>query len=93
MSKIAILSDIHGNADALQRVLDLCGSLGIDKYASLGDVVGYNAEPQLCVRMVRELNPVARVRGNHDDYTVNDDDDWKASTPTPAKQSSGPAVS
>lgn len=75
MSKIAILSDIHGNADALQRVLDLCGSLGVDKYASLGDVVGYNAEPQRCVQMVKALNPIARVRGNHDDYTANDDDE------------------
>lgn len=85
MSKIAILSDIHANADALQQVLNYCEALGVDKYASLGDVVGYNAEPQLCLRMVNALNPVGRVRGNHDDYTAMNDDLMEGFNPNAKK--------
>ncbi len=77
MSKIAILSDIHGNADALKSVLALCHELEVDSYASLGDIVGYNAEPLQCLRMVRALKPIAMVRGNHDDYTASSDEDME----------------
>ncbi len=66
MGKIAILSDIHANADALSVVLDKCRSLGIDEYISLGDIVGYNAEPEKCLDMVRDLHFRAMVIGNHD---------------------------
>lgn len=68
MSKFAVLSDIHSNGEALAVVLDKCHSLGIEKFISLGDIVGYNADPAECVRAVRELDFVAMVRGNHDDY-------------------------
>ena len=71
MAKYAILSDIHSNYDALKVVLEKCRELEIDHYVSLGDIVGYNADPQRCVREVYELNCVARVRGNHDEYTSN----------------------
>ena len=68
MPKYAVLSDIHANADALTVVLEKCRELAVDKYVSLGDIVGYNAEPERCMKMVRELNVCAKVRGNHDDY-------------------------
>lgn len=71
MSKIAILSDIHSNWEALSAVLDKCRSAGVEKYVSLGDIIGYNADPAECVRAVRELGVVAMVRGNHDDYLKN----------------------
>ena len=44
MPRFAILSDIHGNLEALQEVLALCRQLNIDQYISLGDIVGYNAK-------------------------------------------------
>lgn len=81
MSKIAILSDVHANADALQQVLTFCESLGVEQYASLGDIVGYNAEPQRCLNMIKALNPIAMVRGNHDDYTSQDDDEMEGFNP------------
>lgn len=81
MSKLALLSDIHANADALQQVLTYCDSLGVDKYACLGDIVGYNSEPQLCLRMINALNPVGRVRGNHDDYTAMNDEEMEGFNP------------
>lgn len=66
----AILSDIHSNLEALNTVLAKCRELGITEYICLGDVVGYNADPTACIDLVRSLNVVARVRGNHDDYAV-----------------------
>ena len=71
MPKYAVLSDIHANADALKVVLEKCREIAVDKYLSLGDIVGYNAEPELCMQMVRDLNVCVKVRGNHDDYAVS----------------------
>jgi predicted phosphodiesterase len=74
MTKYAILSDIHANTDALNVVLEKCRELEVDKYVCLGDIVGYNAEPKECIQMIRDLNPVAVVKGNHDDYASRNDD-------------------
>lgn len=71
MSKIAVLSDIHANGEAFSVVLDKCHSIGVEKYVSLGDIIGYNADPAACVQAAKELNFVAMVRGNHDDYLKN----------------------
>lgn len=71
MPKIAVVSDIHGNGDALEVVLKKCAELGIENFVSLGDVVGYNAEPELCLNTMRELPLLGRVRGNHDVYAGN----------------------
>ncbi len=71
MPKIAILSDIHANIDALWVVLEKCRELGITDYVSLGDIVGYNAAPRECLALVGGLNFLAMVRGNHDEYTAN----------------------
>ena len=73
MAKYAVLSDIHSNLEALNAVLEKCRELGITNYLSLGDVVGYNANPNECLALVRSLNIIARVRGNHDDYAVRGD--------------------
>ena len=70
MAKYAVLSDIHGNADAFEAVLAKCAEISVDKYICLGDVVGYNAEPSRCIQMAKELNFIAQVRGNHDEYAV-----------------------
>jgi predicted phosphodiesterase len=64
--KYLILSDIHGNMEALQSALLEVNSIKIDKYIILGDLVGYGASPNEVVDRVRRMNPVAAVRGNHD---------------------------
>jgi predicted phosphodiesterase len=71
MPKYAILSDIHANSDALKVVLEKCRELAVDKYVSIGDIVGYNAEPELCMKLTRDLDFCAMVRGNHDDYVAS----------------------
>lgn len=70
MPKYAVLSDIHGNLEAFEAVLEFCRGSKIDKYILLGDVVGYNADPVRCMEIVRSLNLAGAVRGNHDDYAI-----------------------
>ena len=71
MPKYAVLSDIHGNLEALSAVLRVCSAVNVEKYILLGDIVGYNADPSRCIEVVRGLNPIAAVRGNHDDYAIH----------------------
>ncbi len=70
MPKIAILSDIHANADALEAVLRCCSGIGVREYISLGDIVGYNAEPGRCIQLLMPLRFRAMVIGNHDDFAI-----------------------
>jgi len=63
--RTAILTDIHGNLPALERVLQECRGLGIDRYVCLGDTVGYGAEPNECCDLVRE-RVAFTLLGNHD---------------------------
>ncbi len=62
----AIISDIHANPDALERVLADAASLGADKVACLGDIVGYGPLPAEALAKVRSAAAVV-VAGNHDD--------------------------
>ena len=73
MPKYAILSDIHANLEALQVVLEKCRQENIENFISLGDIVGYNANPAECLQLIRSLNLLATVKGNHDEYTANGD--------------------
>ena len=61
----AVLSDIHGNHDALRAVLDDIEQTNADETICLGDIVGYGAEPVECVREIRRRN-IATIAGNHD---------------------------
>jgi diadenosine tetraphosphatase ApaH/serine/threonine PP2A family protein phosphatase len=65
--RYAILSDIHGNLEALRAVLDDCADRA-DAVLCLGDVVGYGADPLACVELVAE-RAQAIVGGNHE-YAV-----------------------
>ncbi len=69
---IAILSDIHANLEALQAVVDDACREGAGRFACLGDVVGYNADPVACVDLVRGLPCLPCIRGNHDEMAAGD---------------------
>ena len=64
--KYLILSDIHGNLEALQSALSHVEGMKFDKYIVLGDLVGYGASPNEVVNLVREMDPLVVIRGNHD---------------------------
>lgn len=63
--KYIIFSDMHGNLEAYQAVLDALSKEGECKYFCVGDIVGYGADPAPCIETTRGLNPVI-VGGNHD---------------------------
>jgi predicted phosphodiesterase len=61
----ALISDIHSNKEALDTVLAQIDSVGIETIYCLGDIVGYNADPDSCMETV--MSRCAEViRGNHD---------------------------
>lgn len=62
---IAVISDIHSNRQALEAVLDDVSDSGADELWCLGDLVGYGADPNDCVNLVRQNASVCLV-GNHD---------------------------
>lgn len=61
-----IFSDIHANLEALQAVLSDAEKEGYDLALSLGDHVGYGANPNECIELLRGLKSFAAIRGNHD---------------------------
>jgi len=60
-----VISDIHGNLEALDTVLAVLEGR-YDDVLVLGDLVGYGADPNGVVDRVRALEPKAVIRGNHD---------------------------
>src|SRR5689334_22991769 len=67
--RIAFLSDIHANREALEACLADARVRGAERLVFLGDIVGYGADPEWAVDTVAA--EVARgaiaLRGNHDD--------------------------
>jgi predicted phosphodiesterase len=63
--RIAVISDIHANLEALQAVLTRIEVLKADKIVCLGDIVGYNADANECVDIIRTMK-IRCVLGNHD---------------------------
>jgi predicted phosphodiesterase len=66
--KLAVLTDIHGNREAFQAVLDDARTHGVDRLALLGDFVGYGPDPEWCCETAAGLVAAGAiaVRGNHD---------------------------
>jgi predicted phosphodiesterase len=65
MAVYGILGDIHGNREALAAVLDALDQQGVKRLLCVGDIVGYNADPDECALLLRERDAVA-ISGNHD---------------------------
>ena len=70
--KRALISDIHGNQEALRAVLDDINQLEIKEIYCLGDVVGYGPNPRECIDLCLDL-PVS-ILGNHDQAAIFDPD-------------------
>ncbi len=67
--KYAIFGDIHANLEAFEAVLADAEQQGCTDYVCTGDIVGYAADPNECLRIVRDMNcPV--VKGNHDEEAI-----------------------
>jgi predicted phosphodiesterase len=68
--KRAILSDIHGNLEALEAVLADIQREGVDAIYCLGDIVGYGPNPRQCVDMATGFT--VSILGNHDQGALYD---------------------
>lgn len=69
---IAILSDIHGNLPALRAVLEDARQQGCERVISLGDVVGYYAQPGECIDELARCKAM-NILGNHDRYLLTEE--------------------
>jgi len=66
---IAILSDLHSNLEATQKVLEECERLGVKDYYCLGDVIGYGPDP-LAVSKLAKARFASCLMGNHEEALV-----------------------
>lgn len=67
----AIISDIHGNLEALEAVLEDIRRQGIEEIYCLGDIVGYGPNPRECIDLVMKTCK-ACLLGNHDQGALFD---------------------
>ncbi|MBI5197020.1 MAG: metallophosphoesterase family protein [Nitrospirae bacterium] len=65
MATYGLIADIHGNVAALKAVLAVLERRGVDQILCLGDIVGYNAEPNECIEILKQRG-IEAIAGNHD---------------------------
>ncbi len=70
--KIAIISDIHSNFEAFEKVLDDIQQSIVDKIISLGDNIGYGADPEDIIQAIKK-NRIESVLGNHELACIKED--------------------
>ena len=73
--KIAFISDIHSNLPALEKVLEEIERNKVDKILCCGDIVGYNAFPEECLKEI-EHRKIESVMGNHDYAVLTGDTEY-----------------
>lgn len=64
--RIGIISDIHGNLEALDVCLQALEKAGVEKYIQCGDIIGYGPDGEACIKRIMQLPLLASVMGNHD---------------------------
>ncbi|MDG2186282.1 MAG: metallophosphoesterase family protein [Mariniblastus sp.] len=69
--KRAVISDIHGNYEALTMVLQHIKEQAVDEIICLGDIIGYGPDPLKCLDQVME-NCQLTILGNHDQAAIFD---------------------
>ena len=72
--RLALISDLHANREAVEAVLAHATAQGVEQYALLGDFVGYGADPDWVVEQVQRLVGAGAiaVMGNHDAAVIGD---------------------
>ncbi len=78
--RYAVLIDIHSNIAALHAVLNHVSELEVDRIVSLGDIVGYNADPNECVALIKDL-AITAIASNHDEEAVSTTDPYNLNEP------------
>src|SRR5258706_11810233 len=70
--RIALISDLHGNAIALREVLRSIEARGADEIVCLGDVATLGVAPAEVIATLQRLG-CRCIMGNHDDYLLDPD--------------------
>lgn len=70
--RIAIISDIHSNLEALTEAFEIIEQKKVDEIICLGDIIGYGANPNECLNLIRQ-NCKQILLGNHESVIVNPD--------------------
>jgi len=65
MALYGVLGDIHGNREALEAAIACLDARGVDRIVCVGDLVGYNADGDACVALLRGRGAIS-IAGNHD---------------------------
>ena len=68
--KIAILSDIHSNLEALTACRERALTYGVEQFVCLGDCVGYGPDPAATMDLLLSLPGLVAVLGNHDEHVI-----------------------
>jgi predicted phosphodiesterase len=71
--KYALISDIHGNLEALQKAFEIIDEKKVDSIICLGDSVGYGSNPNECLDIIKPRCEII-VAGNHDYAAINKTD-------------------
>lgn len=71
-TRVALISDLHGNALAVREVLARIAREGVDKIVCLGDVATLGPEPEQVLELLHESGAVC-ILGNHDEFMLRPD--------------------
>ncbi|MBC1484194.1 metallophosphoesterase family protein [Listeria sp. FSL L7-1485] len=64
--RVAIISDVHGNVEALKAVLKDAANEHAEKYITVGDIALKGPGTDICLELLEKLNPLSFVLGNHE---------------------------
>lgn len=67
--RYAVISDIHSNLEALTAFFEKIDTLDVEKTVCLGDIVGYNTNPNECIELLKKRGVLA-ILGNHDTRAI-----------------------
>jgi predicted phosphodiesterase len=62
-ARYGVIADVHANMEALEAVMAFLSKQNLTKVVCLGDIVGYNASPRECVKLIREKGVECITRG------------------------------
>lgn len=75
MEQIAIISDIHGNLEALKAVLEDIKERNVENIICIGDIIAKGTHGQECVELIKNNCKVV-IKGNCDEYFTSDEINW-----------------
>jgi len=72
VTRIGIISDVHGDVHALRDALAQIDKIGVDRIVCCGDIVDYGLFPDETIALLRARDVIA-IRGNHDRWAIKGD--------------------